>query len=88
MLVAAEASGDVLGAGLMSQLNARSNVELRFVGVGGVRMAALGLNSPFDIAELSILGMVEGLKAYKRVKARVSNTVALAAHEKPDAVIL
>ncbi len=88
MLVAAEASGDVLGAGLMAQLKARSDVELRFVGVGGARMAALGLKSPFDIAELSILGMVEGLKAYKRVKARVADTVALAIREKPDAVIL
>ncbi|WAC48981.1 lipid-A-disaccharide synthase [Asticcacaulis sp. SL142] len=88
MLVAAEASGDVLGAGLMIQLKARSNVELRFVGIGGARMAALGLKSPFDIAELSILGMVEGLKAYKRVKARVADTVALAVKDKPDAVIL
>ncbi|GGZ37382.1 lipid-A-disaccharide synthase [Asticcacaulis endophyticus] len=88
MLVAAEASGDVLGAGLMAQLKARSDVELRFVGVGGARMAALGLKSPFDIAQLSILGMVEGLKAYKRVKARVADTVALAVKDKPDAVIL
>ncbi|MDC7674795.1 lipid-A-disaccharide synthase [Asticcacaulis machinosus] len=88
MLVAAEASGDVLGAGLMLQLATKSSENLRFVGVGGARMEALGLTSPFDIAQLSILGMVEGLKAYKRVKARVADTVALAIAEKPDAVVL
>lgn len=88
MLVAAEASGDMLGAGLMRELQRQSPVPLSFCGVGGKRMAEMGVDSPFDIAELSILGLVEGLKAYKRVKARVADTVALALREKPDAVVL
>lgn len=88
MVVAAEASGDTLGAGLIRQLQAQSPVPLTFCGVGGRQMAELGIDSPFDIAQLSILGLIEGLKAYKRVKARVADTVALAVSEKPDAVIL
>ena len=89
MLVAAEASGDLLGAGLMAQLKAQApQVDWRFVGVGGARMAEHGVKSPFDIAELSILGLVEGLKAYGRVMRRVRDTAALAAAEKPDAVVL
>ncbi|MDC7681850.1 lipid-A-disaccharide synthase [Asticcacaulis sp. BYS171W] len=88
MVVAAEASGDTLGAGLIRELQAQSAVPLTFFGVGGKQMAELGIESPFDIAQLSILGMVEGLKAYKRVKARVADTVALAQRETPDAVIL
>jgi lipid-A-disaccharide synthase len=89
MLVAAEASGDLLGAGLMAQLKAQApQVNWRFVGVGGARMAEHGVKSPFDIAELSILGLVEGLKAYGRVMRRVRDTAALAAAEKPDAVVL
>ncbi|ESQ78139.1 hypothetical protein AEYBE204_14950 [Asticcacaulis sp. YBE204] len=88
MIVAAEASGDTLGAGLIRELQAQSSMPLAFFGVGGKQMAELGIESPFDIAQLSILGMVEGLKAYKRVKARVADTVALAQREKPDAVIL
>lgn len=87
MLVAAEASGDVLGAGLAQALRAR-RPQTRFVGVGGPKMAAEGIQSPFDIAQLSILGWLEGLRAYKRVKARVADTVALAVREKPDAVVL
>ncbi len=88
MLVAAEASGDVLGANLAKALKARMGDGVTFVGVGGPRMAELGISSPFDIAELSILGVVEGIKAYNRVKQRVADTAALAEREKPDAVVL
>lgn len=88
MLVAAEASGDALGAGLAKALKARLGDDVTFVGVGGPRMAAEGVDSPFDIAELSILGWVEGLRAYGKVKRRVEQTAALAAREKPDAVVL
>ena len=88
MLVAAEASGDSLGAGLMQALRRRLGAGVRFVGVGGARMAAEGLQSPFDIAELSILGWAEGLKAYPRVIARADETAALAAREKPVAAVL
>ena len=87
MLVAAEASGDALGAGLGRALKARLGDGVTFVGVGGPRMAAEGVASPFDIAELSILGWLEGLRAYGRVKRRVAETAALAARERPDAVV-
>jgi lipid-A-disaccharide synthase len=88
MLVAAEASGDALGAGLMRALRRRLGEGVRFVGVGGARMAAEGLQSPFDISDLSILGWAEGLKAYPRVVRRADETAALAAREKPDAAVL
>jgi len=88
MLVAAEASGDALGAGLAHALKSRLGDQVVFVGVGGPRMAAEGVVSPFDIAELSILGWIEGLKAYGKVKRRVQETAALAEREQPDAVVL
>jgi lipid-A-disaccharide synthase len=88
MLVAAEASGDALGAGLMRALRRRLGEGVRFVGVGGARMEAEGLQSPFDIADLSILGWAEGLKAYPRVVKRADETAALAARERPDAAVL
>jgi lipid-A-disaccharide synthase len=88
MLVAAEASGDALGAGLAGALKTRLGADVAFVGVGGPRMAAQGVESPFDIAELSVLGWVEGLKAYGAVRRRVAETVAQAVSERPDAVVL
>ena len=88
MLVAAEASGDVLGAGLARALKARLGDDVVFVGVGGARMAEAGVASPFDITDLSVLGWLEGLKAYGVVKRRVADTAALAMAGKPDAVVL
>ena len=88
MLVAAEASGDALGAALARALKTRLGGDLSLVGVGGPRMAAEGIVSPFDIADLSIHGWLEGLKAFGLVKRRVADTVELASRERPDAVVL
>lgn len=89
MLVAAEASGDNLGAGLARAIKAKVGADdVRFVGVGGPRMAEQGVVSPFDISDLSILGWIEGIRAYGRVKQRVAETVALAVREQPDVAVL
>jgi lipid-A-disaccharide synthase len=88
MLVAAEASGDSLGAGLARALKARLGDGVRFVGVGGSKMAEQGVESPFDIAQLSILGIIEGVRALPMVRRRVKDTAALAAREKPDVAVL
>ncbi|MGQ3016932.1 lipid-A-disaccharide synthase [Phenylobacterium sp.] len=89
MLVAAEASGDDRGAELMAALKRHlGRDEVRFVGLGGERMAAEGLSSPFDMSELSILGLLEGLMAYRRVVRRAEEMAALARRERPDIAIL
>ena len=89
MLVAAEASGDALGASLARAVRERLGADnVRFVGVGGAKMAHEGVESPFDIAQLSILGILESLKAYPRAMARLKDTLALAAREKPDVAVL
>lgn len=88
MLVAAEASGDSLGAGLARALKARLGEGVRFVGVGGAKMAAEGVASPFDIADLSILGIFEAIPAYPRIRRRVAETAELAVREKPDVAVL
>jgi lipid-A-disaccharide synthase len=88
MLVAAEASGDDRAAGLARALRKRLGDGVRFVGVGGERLAAEGVESPFDISELSILGLLEGLLAYPRVVRRADETAAVAAREKPDVAVL
>ncbi len=88
MLVAAEASGDMLGAGLIRVLRARLGGAVRFVGVGGSAMATEGVTSPFDIGDLSVLGLVEGLMAYPHVLRLARETAALAVRERPDVAIL
>jgi lipid-A-disaccharide synthase len=88
MLVAAEASGDNLGAALAKALALRLGRSVRFVGVGGPRMAQAGVVSAFPIADLSILGLVEGLMAYPRVRRRAVETAELAVREAPDVAVL
>ena len=88
MLVAAEASGDDRGAGLALALKRRLGDDVRLVGVGGAKMAAEGVVSPFDITELSIFGLIEGLLAYPMVLRRADETAALAERERPDVAVL
>jgi len=87
MLVAAEASGDNLGAGLMRALKARYP-DARFIGAGGAAMAAEGLVSAFDTSELSIIGFTEALMVARKAARRVKQLVALARVEKPDVAVL
>ena len=73
MLVAGEASGDALArsTGPCAEAAWLGDRAVRFVGVGGAQMAAEGVQSPFDYRQVTVLGLFEGLLAYRRVVARV-----------------
>jgi lipid-A-disaccharide synthase len=60
-IVAAEPSGDLLGAGLMRALHAR-DPEIHFEGIGGPRMIEAGCESWFPMERLSVMGLVEVLR--------------------------
>ncbi|MBS0412289.1 MAG: lipid-A-disaccharide synthase, partial [Proteobacteria bacterium] len=88
MLVAAEASGDALGAGLARALKARLGEDVRFIGAGGRQMAEAGVASAFDIDDLSVVGLLEGVLAFPRVLRRAADLARLAARERPDVAVL
>jgi lipid-A-disaccharide synthase len=88
MLVAVEPSGDALGAALAGALRARLGPDLRLVGVGGPRMAAQGVTSPFDPAALAVVGVFNAVGAYPEVLRRADETAAIARKERPDAAVL
>ena len=57
-LVAGEASGDLIGAQMLAALRARLPAA-RFVGIGGPRMQAQGLESWYPLERLAIRGYLE-----------------------------
>lgn len=65
-LVAGEASGDQLGAGLIEQLRARYP-DAQFAGVGGDAMRAAGLDAWHDAQELAVMGLTEVLRHLPRL---------------------
>jgi lipid-A-disaccharide synthase len=86
-LVAAETSGDALGADLARTLREiEPSVEL--AGVGLTQMAEQGIESRADVSGLAVLGFLDGLLAYGRVKRAVAATVKAALAWKPDVVVL
>ncbi len=58
-ILAGEPSGDNLAAGLMREMRTRLGDEVRFVGVGGPRMLAEGLDSLAPMDQLSVNGFRE-----------------------------
>jgi lipid-A-disaccharide synthase len=71
-LVAAEPSGDHLGAALMAALRERG--PMRFSGVGGVEMQAAGLTSLFSADELHIIGFSAVLRRAPQIFRRIRET--------------
>ncbi len=87
-LIAGEASGDALGAKLMKALVEQAeDTSLTFIGVGGQRMSALGLQSFFPMEELSIIGWMEIIPHIPKLLGRINQTVNEILQEKPDIVI-
>lgn len=65
-LLAGEASGDLLGAELLGALRALIP-QARFVGIGGPRMRAQGMDCWYDISALSMMGLSEVLRHLPRL---------------------
>ena len=103
MLIAGEASGDVLAAELVRALrqelaNAEAipttdcqplhtSLEPRFFGAGGPRMAAAGVDLAFDMTAHSVIGLSEALKHYLKFRRLFHQLYQFALQRQPDAII-
>jgi lipid-A-disaccharide synthase len=87
-LVAAEESGDRLGAALMRALQQRSDVPMRFAGVGGREMAAAGLVSEFPIDDFAIIGISAIPRQLPRILRHMAQTVRAVLAYRPHVLII
>lgn len=85
-LVAGEASGDLLGAGLMQALR-EQHPHISFMGVGGPRMEAEGLVSEFPMERLAVMGLVEVLGRLRELLGRRKALIAQLLDARPDVFI-
>src|SRR5689334_942402 len=103
MLIAGEASGDLLAAELVTALREkvlevdsghngdlqplRTELVPRFFGAGGPRMAAAGVELAFDLTQHSVTGLSEVLKNYLTFRRLFHQLLKLAIERQPDAII-
>ena len=103
MLIAGEASGDLLAAELVEGLRAelaaagavptadvqplRTSLGPRFFGAGGPRLAAAGVELEFDLTAHSVIGLGDVLRKYRFFRGVKERLLALAIERQPDVVV-
>jgi len=65
-IVAGEASGDLLGSMLMSAIR-QAGPDVRFIGIGGPKMRAIGMDVLFPLEKLAVNGYLEVLRHYREL---------------------
>ena len=86
-IIAGEMSGDILGASLMSGLITETKGKVSFYGVGGPLMTDVGLNSMFNMSDLSVMGVFEVIPKIPMLLSRIKKTARAVIDEQPDALI-
>jgi lipid-A-disaccharide synthase len=90
VIIAAEESGDALGAALARALhqNKSNGDTLNLSGIGGRAMAAAGIASPFPIDELSIIGLTAIPKKLPTIFRHIREAVEFVLAARPDALVI
>ncbi len=85
--VAAESSGDLLAREVIECIRQKSP-QTRIDGIGGAELLSVGIVSPIDIAPLSVLGFVEGIKAYRTVVELADAAAEDVCKKRPKVLVL
>ena len=87
MIIAGEASGDLHGASLITELK-RLDPSIEIFGIGGDKMIAAGMNSQFHIKQMAFLGFIEVLKHLPFISKVRKELLQKIYDEKIDTVVL
>lgn len=86
-LLAAEPSGDQLGARLAAALRDMAGDQLDLAGMGGPAMAAQGIKGPFDASKLAVMGLAEVVPKIPRLLRRIRQTCRWIVQAQPAVVV-
>jgi len=92
MIIAGEASGDLLAAELVAALREQSSIldspsSPQFFGAGGAKMSAAGVDLAFDMTQHAVVGLTDVLKNLLKFRRLFNQLLALAIEQKPDVII-
>jgi lipid-A-disaccharide synthase len=87
-LVAAEESGDRLGAALIEALARQRPDGVSFSGVGGPAMAAAGLRSLFPFEDVPIVGLASIASRLAAILRRIRRIAAAVIAARPDVLVI
>lgn len=87
MIVAGEASGDLHGASLITELK-RLDSSIEIFGIGGDKMIAAGMKAQFHIKQMAFLGFIEVLKHLPFISKVRKELLQKISDEKIDTVVL
>ncbi len=86
MLVAGEASGDLLAAELAAALRGRLP-DATFFGAGGARMSAAGVALVHEMSQLSVVGITDVLAKLLELRRLMQHLLAVALERQPDVIV-
>ena len=92
MLIAGEASGDLLAAELVAALRTAPEMQAcpfppQFFGAGGREMAQAGVNLEFDMTQHAVIGISDVLKNYPKFRRLFNQLLKQAKERQPDVII-
>ena len=86
VVIAGEASGDVLGGGLVRAL-LQKRPDLEFSGVCGPQMASAGVQSIFPMSDIAVMGLVDVLRQLPYLFGKRDDVVEHIVERQPNLVI-
>jgi lipid-A-disaccharide synthase len=86
MLIAGEASGDLLAAELVAALRERLP-EANFFGAGGTKMSGAGVELVHEMSQLSVVGVTDVLMKLFELRQLMQKLLAAAIKRLPDVII-
>lgn len=87
LVIAGEVSGDIHGKELIEVFH-RRNPEIKFWGLGGSGLASAGMEILHDVSELAVMGLLDVVIKYPRLKKIFNEVLCEVKKRKPIGAIL